>query len=344
MRRSYLLTPLLLAIIAFSVSGCTKPPNFWEEAKSGQKRILVSFPPLYAITHAVAGDDAYVLCMLTTRGPHGYEHGFNDMHKINHADLFIYNGLTLDDDFADRMISRQRNGALATLNIGSVFLRDKAYKKLLVKGEQAHGHDHGKDGKGHDHKHAKDDHGHSHGEWDPHLWLGPKQAIAMTRIIAAKLSAIDPAHAKNYESRANEFVKELEKLKVHGEAAFEGKHVHMVTMHESFGYFADAFNLEIVGSIQRIPGLDPDPATRARLVKECKEKNVSVIAVEPQYSQAQAEALRDTLRTRDKLEVAIVTLDPLETAEVAAGKHNPDPTHYLKLMRKNIDTLAKALK
>jgi ABC-type Zn uptake system ZnuABC Zn-binding protein ZnuA len=117
----------------------------------------------------------------------------------------------------------------------------------------------------------------------------------------------------------------------------------MVTMHESFGYFAEAYGLEIVGSIQRIPGLDPDLATRQRLVELCKKENVSVIAVEPQYSQAQAESLQTTLK-KAGVDVAIVVLDPLETCDVERGKTNPDPGFYLKKLRENIDTLAKALK
>lgn len=330
MRRSY-----LMALFGFMtlpiLSGCSKPPNFWEDATPGQKRILVSFPPLYSMTHAVAGEDAYVLSMLSSQGPHGYEHGTSDILKLNHADLFIYNGLTLDDNFVEKLKNSHKNKSLVMLNVGDTLLHQN--KKLILKGDPAqhHGHDHGPGAN------------HQHGEEDPHLWLGPKQAMAMTRIIAAKLGEIDPPNAKKFEKRADAFVAKLKDLQDEGAKAFEGKHVHMLTMHESFGYFADAFNLEIVGAIQKIPGLDPDDATRAKLVKLCKEKHVTVIAVEPQYSTKQAETLRDTLK-RAGVDVQIVMLDPLETADLPAGKKNPDPEYYLKKMRENIDTLAKALK
>ena len=341
MRRSHLLmrlaVPLVIAL-AFLPLSCSKMPNFWEDAKPTQKKILVSFGPLYSITHAVAGDDAYVLCMLTTRGPHGYEHGIYDVEKVNKANLLIYNGLTLDDGFVEKMLNVHKNSSLVTLNVGDVIQKNdaKLKEKLLRKlGEHAHGHDH-KDGK-HDHAHD-----HQHGEWDPHLWLGPKQAKAMTNVIAAKLSALDPDHAAKYEKRAVEFINELDKLQQYGESKFGDKHVHMLTMHDSLGYFADAFGLEIVGSIQPIPGLDPDNATRAKLVKLCKDQNVSVIAVEPQYSKAQAESLQATLKASG-VDVKIIVLDPLETVDVEKGKKNPDPGYYLKKMRENIDTLAKAL-
>src|SRR5471030_2480111 len=101
MRRTYLL--VLLGIPFIFLSTCSPPPNDWEEAKPSQKRVLVSFPPLYAITHAVAGDDAYVLSMLTGKGPHDYDGAATDLFMLNSADLLIYNGLTLDDGFIRKM-------------------------------------------------------------------------------------------------------------------------------------------------------------------------------------------------------------------------------------------------
>src|ERR1035438_4671618 len=100
MRRTYLLS--LLGIPLLFLTCCSPPPDFWEEAKPKHKRVLVSFPPLYAITHAVAGDDAYVLSMLTGKGPHDYESAATDLFMLNKADLLIYNGLTLDDNFVKR--------------------------------------------------------------------------------------------------------------------------------------------------------------------------------------------------------------------------------------------------
>jgi ABC-type Zn uptake system ZnuABC Zn-binding protein ZnuA len=281
--------------------------------------------------------------LLTSRGPHGYEHSFHDLSKLKEADLLIYNGLTLDDEFVDKMLRVNKNKTLVTLSVGEEIKKAdekaKPADKLLRKGDgdaHDHKHDH-KDGK---HEHAHD---HKHGPHDPHLWLGPKQARAMTEIIADKLAALDPPNAAKYKKRAAAFVKEIDDLEAHAKAKFDDKHVHMVTMHESFGYFAEAYGLEIVGSIQRIPGLDPDLATRQRLVELCKKENVSVIAVEPQYSQAQAESLQTTLK-KAGVDVAIVVLDPLETCDVERGKTNPDPGFYLKKLRENIDTLAKALK
>jgi ABC-type Zn uptake system ZnuABC Zn-binding protein ZnuA len=166
--------------------------------------------------------------------------------------------------------------------------------------------------------------------------------MAMTRLIADKLAEIDPPHAKNYQKRAEAFIAKLKELEAYGQDKLKGRHVHIVTQHESLDYFADAFGLEIVGSIQTLPGMDPDAASLAKLVKLCKEKKAALIAVEPQYSKTQAELLQETLK-KAGVDAKIVTIDPLETAEIAEGSRNPDPGYYLKTMRKNIDTIVEAL-
>ena len=328
MRHSYLLIPIGFSLALLAFMGCSREPNFWVEAKPGQKKILVSFPPLYAITHAVAGDNAYVLCLLSMQGPHDYDGAATDVLKLNKADLFIYNGLTLDDLFAKRMLDTHRKSDLKELNVGEILEKDYHDDLLHSDGEM---HDHG-DGKMH-----------KHGDHDPHVWLGPKQAKAMTEIIAAKLSALDPANKKSYDANAKKFLDELDELQAHGEAACKDKkNKKIITMHEAFAYFGDAFGVQIAGTIQKRPGADPDAASMAKLVDLCRKENICVVAVEKQYSTAQAEALQRSLKAKG-VAVEIVLLDPLETAEIPAGKLNPDPSVYLQRMRENIDTLAKAL-
>ena len=238
MRRSYLLAVACVSLLP----GCSPAPNYWIEATPNQKKILVSFPPLYSFTHAVAGKDAYVLCLLTAQGPHGRDIAPTDIFKVNKADLFIYNGLTLDDLFADKMMLQRKNKSLVRLDVGMTLLDQ--HPKLILKGDE-------------EWHVLADGSKHKHGEHDPHIWLGPDRAIAMTRIIAEKLADIDPSNKAGYHTRADEYVKKLADLHEEGKQKFKGKNIKMVTMHEAFGYFADAFGITVVASIQKLPGLDP---------------------------------------------------------------------------------------
>ena len=93
-------------------------------------------------------------------------------------------------------------------------------------------------------------------------------------------------------------------------------------------------------SIQPRPGVEADANKLAKLIDVCKKNNVSVIAVEPQFSRAQADTLARVLRDKG-LDIQVVLVDPLETATPGANG-NPDPGFYIDRMKANIDALAKA--
>ena len=111
-------------------------------------------------------------------------------------------------------------------------------------------------------------------------------------------------------------------------------------MHESLGYLAKSFGLDLVDSIQPQPGVEADAKQLSRLADACKMRGVSVIAVEPQYRRGQADTLAKALKERG-LEVQVVEVDPMETAMPGPGG-NPSRDLYLDRMRKNIDALADA--
>jgi zinc transport system substrate-binding protein len=182
-----------------------------------------------------------------------------------------------------------------------------------------------------------------HGEHDPHIWLGPDEAIAVVGQIAKKLGAIDPPNQKVYDDRAEAYIKELRELKEYGLAKFKSaKNRRIITTHDSLRYFARAYGLESLGSIQAQAGADPKAGQLATLADFCLEKEVRAAIIEPQYSKGAAESLQKHLKNQKKYDLQLVEFDPLETAQ-ADRTGNPDPGLYVRVMRQNIDNLAKAL-
>ena len=153
-----------VAFIAFA--GCESATSKDPWASAGAKpKILVSFPPLYSFAKSVAGDDAEVKCLMTSEGAHF--HGDATPAKIKLAarcDVFIVNGLLLDDDLAAKLRAPAANSRWNVLNLGS-----RLDAKVLRVGACKHDHD------------AKDD-DHDHGV-DPHVWLGIRHAKVMTEAI-----------------------------------------------------------------------------------------------------------------------------------------------------------------
>src|SRR5262245_60786468 len=128
--------------------GCRSNEPVWPKDK--KLRVLTSFAPLYCFAKSIAGDDAHVECLLTTKGPHGYRDPTNrDKGKIRGAQIIFVNGLGLDDIVED--LSKRAVNSEALCEVAKKIGEDK----LLPTDESEHKHDHA------DHHH--------HGHFDPHV-------------------------------------------------------------------------------------------------------------------------------------------------------------------------------
>jgi zinc transport system substrate-binding protein len=309
--------------------GCSKANDPWK-GLGGPPRVLVSFAPLYSYAKNVAGDDAAVLSLMTSQGPHEHELVSEDALKFRKADLFFMIGLSLEKkDLVERLKKNSGNHEAEIIELGEM-------KNLKLLEHE----DHDEDEDDHDKKPGHDkEHGHEHGKHDPHVWLGVPEAIVMVQKMRDELSAKDPSHKKGYEERAADYIKTLKNdvLDYGRKALAKKKNRKLIAMHDSLGYFARTFHLTVVDSIQPRPGEEADAQKIKKLVEECQKHNVRVIAVEPQYSQGHADTLVGELKKRG-VTVKIVTIDPLETV---TGELTAD--FYVRKMRENLDNLSKAL-
>lgn len=314
----------------FSMGGCGAPRSPWDNVPGGSKHVLVSFTPLYCFAKSVAGPDAKVLSLLTTVGPHDYQPSAADALTVRRADLFFINGLGLDE-FVKKLVTNSGNRGLSVVEVGEAIPE----KQLLKIDEDEHDHDHK----------ASDGH-HHHGEHDPHVWLGLPEAVIMVNCIRDNLCRIDPEHEKGYTERAANYVKELEDLRKYGEKELGSKkNPRFIATHDSLRYFARSFDikpkLEIVGNIQARAGVSTDAPQLKELAALAREKDIRVIAIEPQYVQAptEANALKREMGPQGN-DVRVIEIDPLENVSDPA---HLDAGYYIQKMKANIDALAKAL-
>lgn len=304
-----------------SVAGCSSGPDGWSP-QPGPK-VLAFFPPIYSLAATVAGDDAQVISLLSSKGPHDYEARPSDAKKLHRADLFLTVGLGLDDNVTKKLAATGGNPKLRMVALG-----EKLPKEMLREGTCNCGHEH-----------APGDHDHG---YDPHVWMGLPEAIAMVETIRAELTALDPAHAEGYKKRAAALTERLNKLLAEGKAqlAAKSEKARLLTHHDSQHYLARCIGAEIVDAIE-LPGREPSGKRLNQLVEVCKAKNVRLIAVEPQYpTNTGADALLRELKRQGIQDPQFVPLDPLETADQA----DLTPDFYERHIRANIDNLVKVLK
>ncbi len=317
----------LVAGLSLWSPGCSTAPSPWPPGKS--PKVLASFPPIYSFAKNLVGDDGVLLCLLTSTGPHDYHVGPHDAIAVRGADLFLVNGLGLDDVFANRLKNSSGNVNLRYVELGAAIPTSQLRKLSAAERMVEH-----------------EGHTHAHSEYDPHVWLGIPEVIVMVEKLRDELKKLDPDRAADYERRAKAYVEKLQKLQKDGEALVKGLNPEdrrLVTMHDSLAYFARAFGLTIADTIQPRAGVELDATQMKHLVDLCRKEKISVVTVEPQYPENAARTLCAEIEKQGAKPPKVVVLDPLETAE---PKELTDlgAEWYEKKMRQNLKNLADALR
>ena len=279
-----LCVPLLFSMVL--PMSCSKGKK---DADDGSIKILASFYPLYImlmnITEGIQGVSISMLAPPDTGCLHDYQLTTKDMRSIEDADIFVVNGLGMED-FLDKVL--EDNGAS-----GKMVVASGGYGSLsggsLING-------------------------------NPHLWVSVDGAVYQVLEIANGLSTLDPGHSDLYMENASSYVAKLLDLSIKMHAGlddFAGKRI--VTFHEAFPYFAREFGLNLAAVIEREPGEDPSARELDELVsliKDLRSGGGSVaLFAEPQYSSSAAEVIAAETGLK------VWELDPCVTGEIAGDAY-----------------------
>ena len=185
-------------------------------------------------------------------------------------------------------------------------------------------------GETHEHAHGGED-DHEDEDVNAHVWLNPELAAQEVENIGAALAQLDGAHAQAYEANTAAYAQRIRALGEEMRTALAGvKNRQIITFHEAFPYFAQAFDLEIVGVIEREPGEEPGTRELAQTCDLVRERGVKALFAEPQYPNRAAETIARETGAK------VYTLDPIVTGEL-------DKDAYETKMRENLATLLEAL-
>lgn len=300
---------VLCALLCAALSGCAHADG------SEEKTIVTSFYPMYVFVQNVAKDVPGVK-VVNMAGEsagclHDYQLKTRDMVTLEEAFALVINGGGMEQ-FMDKVIASYP--ALPVIDAGAGI-------EMLCADEE---HDH----EGHDHS----GHDHDHGALNAHVWLDPELAIRQVNNIAEGLAQADAANANAYRANAAAYILRLEALDSEIAAQLEGvRGSRIITFHEAFSYFADAYGLVVAGVIANDNGEEPSTRQIAKTCDLVRQENVKALFIEPQYPAKSAETIaRET-------GAQVFMLDP-----VVSGDGTLDS--YETLMRKNAQVLAEALK
>ncbi len=278
MKKIFSLITVLAVILFFT--GCgenTKDPN--------KLKIVTSFYPIYIETINIAGNvDGVEVVNLTkpqTGCLHDYQLTTEDMKTLETADIFIVNGLGMEN-FLDKVTSAQKD-----LKIIDASKSDEIY--LLKDGD----------------------------EFNPHVWMSVTYSMQQVKAITQQLCEVDPAHADAYKKNALEYLNKLSALRDEMHLALDNlPNKDIVTFHEAFPYFAAEFKLNIVSVIEREPGTEPTPQELKETIEKVNSLPVKILFIEPQYSPKAADTIaRETGAEISVLDPIVTGEAKLESAD-----------------------------
>ncbi len=262
-------------------------------------QIVVTTNILGDVVSNIVGENASVeVLMPIGADSHDFQASSAQVARINAADLVIVNGLGLEEGLV---------GVLATAVGDGVRVLEIAPLLEPIRFDGP-GHDHHDDDDDHHDDEDDDDH-HDDDEqgYDPHVWMDPVRMADAARLIAAELALVAPGI--DWAGRAEAYATEL--MSAHGEIesildAVPPSDRQMVTNHDVFGYFADRYGWEVVGTV--IPGGttlgSPSAADLADLIEAIRHEGVKAIFVETSSPDAIARVVAEEVGAQ----VEVVTL------------------------------------
>jgi zinc transport system substrate-binding protein len=326
---------VFLMFILFS--GCLIETSL-EEEKEKKINVVVSFYPLYEFTSNVGGDKVSVEMLIPPNvEPHEYELKPSDMIKILESDLFIYNGAGMEPWVHN------------IIEYNEIYVLDASKGVKLLENEcnhehethhhqeEEHGTHHHHEEENETHHHYEEEHGHEHGEYDPHIWLSPLNAIKQVENIRDKLIELDENNEEYYTENANEYIMRLSELdeKIKEEINPEKcKKRDVVITHATLGYFCAEYNCNQIALSGITPEAEMSIKQITEIMHEIEGKNVTVIFFEEQVNPKTAEVIADELGIETMI---FNTIHGITEEEKKAGKN------YITLMEENISKLKYAL-
>jgi zinc/manganese transport system substrate-binding protein len=294
---------LIVSTLALAAAGCGDDGG--DGGGGGEVGVVATTTIAGDLVRNVGGDRVDVDVLVPADAdPHDYEPRPSDAVALAEAGLVVRSGGDLDEWLGELIESAGRDGPEVSL-LESV---------RAIEG------------------------GHEEGELDPHWWQDPRNAILAVDAVRDALAEADPGGRRAYARNASAYVRELRALDMEIERCIERvppEKRKLVTTHDALGYFAERYDVEVIGAV--IPSLSTQAQPSARdvdaLVEQIEDERVEAIFPEVAISQ--------------RLERAIARESGAEVgAELwtdSLGGEGSGAETYLDAMRANVRSLAEGM-
>ena len=285
---------LLLLCLVLTGCGSSQPAS----------QVSATTLPVYEFTSLLCEGTPITVSQLVTEQVsclHDYFLNVRQVKAAEAAELIVLSGAGLEEFLEDIL----QDKATIDASVGI---------ELLCPEEEAGDHEH-------------EDHNGHHHENDPHIWLAPENAKIMAQNICDGLSQAYPQYRAQFSTNLEILLARLDALQAYGESQLADLSCReLITFHDGFAYFAEAFGLTILEAVEEESGSEASAKELIHLIEEVEHHNLPAIFTEINGSVSAADII---------------------TRETGAGCFPLDMAmsgeSYFTAMYHNIDTVKEAL-
>ncbi|WP_368657526.1 metal ABC transporter substrate-binding protein [Metabacillus halosaccharovorans] len=342
--KKYLLSLSTMFFISSLLVGCnsngdTSSSQSSEPATdSDTLKIYTTLYPLEDFTKKIGGDLVEVENVIPPGADaHTFEPSTKDMVNIAEADGFIYSGVGLET-FAETVQESLKDEDVSFINAGEGLELLEGHDEAEHEEDEAvHEEEHAHDETEHSHDEAaaEEEHVHDHGDTDPHVWIDPILSIQLAENIKNALTELNPDGKETFENNFEALKTQLNELdQSFSEVINNASKKEILVSHAAYGYWESRYGIEQISVLGLSPTQEPSQKELQTIIETAKEHDIKYIIFETNVSSNVTDIVQSEIGAE------ALTLNNLETLtdEDIANKED-----YFSIMKKNIETLEKAL-
>ena len=230
---------------------------------------------------------------------------------LSEADLFIANGLFLEEPSIEMARANMKDGAVIVTLADQVVSRDDWIFDFSFPAADGHP--------------------------NPHLWTSPPLALRYAEVIRDELAALDPDNAAYYDENLaalTERIEDLDRRIAGAVATIPPENRKLLTYHDSFPYFGPRYGFEIIGAVQPSDFTEPSAREVAQLIEQIRESQVPAIFG--------SEVFPSPVMAQIAKEGGAEFVDKLRDDDLPGAPGDPNHT-YLGLILTDVEIIVTAL-
>ena len=242
-------------------------------------------PEWGALVKELAGENANITVALTAfQDPHRLQARPSLIAATRRADLLICTGADLEIGWLPLLLRRAGNPDIQPGRSG-YFLAADFVRKLEIPAT------------------VDRSRGDIHPQGNPHIHLNPNNISRIADKLAERLGMLDPANASDYMDRLQGFQYRWEIATMGWDEQGESlSGLRLVSHHRGFSYLADWLDLDIVATLEPVPGIPPSAAHLARLLEQLSPNPPAAVVRTPYANE------RPSLWLTERLDVRVLRL------------------------------------